>query len=711
MAWFTNMKMAHKLVLVFGAAITANLVIGGFSLWRMVRIGEKTKLMYLNSTTLEAAGAVAKDAIKFHRGEKSLIISCDKPDQVQKYKAQRKQYADDFDKDIARLKASLDTDTERKAVEEIQAHWAAFVPISGQVVALAEQQQPKEAQALSTGQGRPHINAIEQTLDDMVVQQRKQNTEASEQTLSIIGATRSLLAVILLLTIASAAAIGWLFTRLITRSLAATSERMEELRSVCLTDLADGMTAFAAGDLTRNIEFHTAPLDIATRDEFGQMAKTFNGMLERVESAIAAYQSAQDGLCRLIGEVASNADEVVETSSRLSASAHQTSEASAQITRTMQEVANAADQSAKTSQEMAKGSEQQAHLSTRSAEDMNRLQNAVDSVQQSGAQAEQATRDAEDAMLKARQAVERMSLSAKQITGTAQQSAQVADEGCRSVEQTIASMTRIKEQMQASSTIVKELGKKGQEIGAIVETIDRIASQTNLLALNAAIEAARAGEQGKGFAVVADEVRKLAEQAAAAAREIGDLITVVRTEVDSAVTAMEASHREVEEGASRSEEAGSALQQILTVSQAVYKQVEAVSDTTKEMSEAVTAVFASVAEVRGFTEQSGSEVTRMAADARHVSQAITSVASISEEAAAGAEEMSAAAQEVSASTQTVSATIQEQSASISEITVAAGSLENMAERLQDMVGRFHLASEDETGLNRSDSAKPRRKAA
>src|SRR5439155_7630128 len=138
-----------------------------------------------------------------------------------------------------------------------------------------------------------------------------------------------------------------------------------------------------------------------------------------------------------------------------------------------------------------------------------------------------------------------------------------ARHGADAVRQTVSGMLEIKGVVAAASAKVEDLGKLGEKIGAVVETIDDIAEQTNLLALNAAIEAARAGEHGRGFAVVADEVRKLAERSQRETKAIAELIRQVQSGTREAVVAMESGSGKVEDGAARADQAGAALTDIL----------------------------------------------------------------------------------------------------------------------------------------------------
>lgn len=157
-----------------------------------------------------------------------------------------------------------------------------------------------------------------------------------------------------------------------------------------------------------------------------------------------------------------------------------------------------------------------------------------------------------------------------------------ATDGAQVVHGSITGMNTIAERVRQTSVAISSLGTRSDQIGEIIATIEDIADQTNLLALNAAIEAARAGEQGRGFAVVADEVRALAERTTKATREIGDMIMAIQCETRQAVKAMEEGVQEVEKGATSSEKSGVALETILTQINEVTQQINQIATAAEE---------------------------------------------------------------------------------------------------------------------------------
>ncbi|MSM38004.1 MAG: HAMP domain-containing protein [Geobacter sp.] len=159
---------------------------------------------------------------------------------------------------------------------------------------------------------------------------------------------------------------------------------------------------------------------------------------------------------------------------------------------------------------------------------------------------------------------------------------QTAQDGSAVVENTVQVMSRIAGRVQETAKTVESLGARSDQIGEIIGTIEDIADQTNLLALNAAIEAARAGEQGRGFAVVADEVRALAERTTKATREIGEMIKAIQNETKAAVAAMDEGVREVESGTMEASKSGEALQAILEQINAVNMQVSQIATAAEE---------------------------------------------------------------------------------------------------------------------------------
>jgi methyl-accepting chemotaxis protein len=206
---------------------------------------------------------------------------------------------------------------------------------------------------------------------------------------------------------------------------------------------------------------------------------------------------------------------------------------------------------------------------------------------------------------------------------TAKQARMSAEQGGRVVDETIAGMKRIAEVVNKSADTVKELGKSSDEIGEIISVIDDIADQTNLLALNAAIEAARAGEQGRGFAVVADEVRKLAERTTKATKEIAGMIKKIQTDTGGAVESMQQGTKEVQVGIDLADKAGKSLQEIVGISQKVtdmVAQIAAASEQQSSASEQIAKNVEAISKVTSETAQGTQQIARAAEDLNQLTE-------------------------------------------------------------------------------------------
>jgi methyl-accepting chemotaxis protein len=185
----------------------------------------------------------------------------------------------------------------------------------------------------------------------------------------------------------------------------------------------------------------------------------------------------------------------------------------------------------------------------------------------------------------------------------AQRASQSASNGAAVVEKTVSVMGQIAEKVQESAKTVESLGARSDQIGAIIGTIEDIADQTNLLALNAAIEAARAGEQGRGFAVVADEVRALAERTTRATREIGEMIKAIQSETRGAVAVMEQGVQQVETGTIEAAKSGQALREILEQVNDVAMQVNQIATAAEEQTATTSEISSNMMQITEVVQQ------------------------------------------------------------------------------------------------------------
>jgi twitching motility protein PilJ len=215
----------------------------------------------------------------------------------------------------------------------------------------------------------------------------------------------------------------------------------------------------------------------------------------------------------------------------------------------------------------------------------------------SSQQAEQ-VREVTDTIKDMSESFDIMAERSSESSEVAQRSVAIANNGSNMVQQTIRGMDTIREQIQETSKRIKRLGESSQEIGDSVELINGIAEQTNILALNAAIQSASAGGAGRGFAVVADEVQRLAERATNATRRIEILVKNIQADTSEAVVSMESTTVEVVSGAKRAEDAGEALVKIESVSKDLSRMIEEISIEAQDHSQTATRVAEQMAEIR-----------------------------------------------------------------------------------------------------------------
>ena len=221
------------------------------------------------------------------------------------------------------------------------------------------------------------------------------------------------------------------------------------------------------------------------------------------------------------------------------------------------------------------------------------------------------------------QSFDHMAKQSRESVDVAQHSVEIANTGANKVQETIAGMDTIRDQIQETSKRIKRLGESSQEIGDIVELINGLAEQTNILALNAAIQAASAGDAGRGFAVVADEVQGLAERAAKATRQIETLVETIQGDTAEAVASMESTTSEVVQGAKLAEDAGDTLERIEKVSKDLSALIQSVATEAKSQSSIATDVTKMMTGIRDVSIQTAEGTTNTAESVGHLAELVS----------------------------------------------------------------------------------------
>jgi methyl-accepting chemotaxis protein len=461
-----------------------------------------------------------------------------------------------------------------------------------------------------------HLDELERVVEQELDEQRKADASSSHWTLAI-----AILAT--LIAIGGGGVIGWKTTNSILKPLYTLMMVSKEIGE--------------SGDLEHQIL-------IQQNDELGELAKTFKDMvaylreMSQVSEAIArgdlsvqvrprsnrdtlanAFMRMVEGLRVLVSNVRDSASQVSSGSNQVASASEESAKLSVQASSSIDEVTSTMHEMSVNVQNMVKSTQMQ---SSSVSETSSSIDEMVASIQ-------------------------RVADTAKVLLDISQRSREEVQAGIGTMQKTTDGLNRINTSIQSSSEIIDVLGTRADDIGKIIEVIDDLAEQTNLLALNAAIEAARAGEHGLGFAVVAEEVRKLAEKSASSTKEISELIQSIQKEARRAVENMEKSTTIVNEGLALGGDLNGALKKISNVVTEVYKFAQEIGAATNEQSHGSSQIAKATTRLNELTHEINSAVEEQASGAQAVVMAMERMRELVQRFTSGSTELAASAEQMS----------------------------------------------------------------
>ncbi|MCC7371433.1 MAG: methyl-accepting chemotaxis protein [Chloroflexi bacterium] len=572
------------------------------------------------------------------------------------------------DDNMSALMAASSSPREAEQINAWHEIYPTFLEARKRTIALVDAGKDAEANTQRTGETAALLQQAILVTEKLLEIQDIESTAVNAELVETSVTSKLLLSTAILLSLMLGGGLALYVTRSITLSV---------------REVTDAVRGLAAGDIEQEVTYRA-------RDELGEMADAVRTMIVHQREMARAAQSIASGDLTTEIHPASDRDVLghafVEMIGGLNGSITNVNDAAVTLTstshhlgRVADEVTNVVEQVAQAISQIATNAQEQAVAAVSSNKSVARLRESVEQVSRGAAEQTRSVSEASVTTERMANGVEQVAANAKSLAAASQQTRASAEQGAQAVQRTVSGMAEIHAVVSQASDRVEDLGRLGERIGLVVETIDDIAEQTNLLALNAAIEAARAGEHGRGFAVVADEVRKLAERSQRETKAISDLIRDVQSGTREAVTAMALGTSKVNEGSAEADQAGRALDEILTAMESTVQQIEVIAAAAQDMAGQSRAASETMQVITATAEETTAASEAMIDAAHEVGESIGSITANSAQNSAATEEVSAAAEEMTAQIQQMSDQSQ--------------ALARTAEQLQALVARFTLEAQ------------------
>lgn len=385
-------------------------------------------------------------------------------------------------------------------------------------------------------------------------------------------------------------------------------------------------------------------IDSKRKDEIGELARSFSAMISYLKGMAATSEAIAGGNLTVEVKPLSPNDTLGHAFARmvegLRSLVSSVRDSAAQVASGSNQVAGASDESARISVQASSAIDEV--TSTMHEMSIN-VQNMVKNTQVQASSVSETSASIDQMVA----SIQRVADTAKVLLDISERSRLEVQNGIATMDKATDGLTRINRTIQVSGGIIDALGQRADDIGKIVGVIDDLAEQTNLLALNAAIEAARAGEHGLGFAVVAEEVRKLAEKSAQSTKEISELISSIQREARKAVENMEKSTGIVDEGLTMGNDLNMALKKISSVVTEVYKFAQEIGAATNEQSHGSSQIARATARLNEITCEINSAVEEQASGAQGVVKAMEKMRELVQRSTSGSTELAASAEQMS----------------------------------------------------------------